>query len=156
MKLKRYISVFVLSAVLTGSAFAGAILNKTIQANFIEGAKSDLESTNTACGSSIKIEIPMDKYDQKLWGQDDNGGGGYGPPCGIIMEGIRSVCSKSDDFKKEVASKLKTLVCQPTSAKTFSVKMSGSKLTFLAADPNVGSNPNSDAAAKVITNEIDK
>lgn len=156
MKKSKRAMLVLIACLAASAAFAGALTNKKIGAQFLAGNQDDLTSTNTACGSKIKLEIPMDKYDQKLWGQNDDGGGGYAPPCGIIMEGVRSVCAKSDDFKKAVAGKLKTIVCQPTSAKQGTVAMSGSKLVFAAGDPNVGNNPSADATAQAVTAAVDK
>jgi len=156
MKLNRVLMAFVMVGAVSSSAFAGKMLNKKIQADMQESNKDGLESVNKDCGSQIKLQIPMEQYDQKVWGQNDDGASGTYPPCGIVMDGIRQVCAKSDDFKKAVASTLKILVCQPTSAEKFSVKMVGPKLVFKAAKPDADSNPSTDAVVKAIIAEIDK
>jgi hypothetical protein len=145
--------LFLGSALLTlavGTAWAGSIANKATQQEWLNSNKASLDSANEACGSKIALEIPMDKYNEAGWK-------GYAPSCANVLDGIRQVCGKSDAYKKQVAKVIKTLVCQPTMDKKYSLTLNGSKVSFKQADPNIsGSAPRDDQAADFIAKAIDK
>jgi hypothetical protein len=88
----------------------------------------ELKPMNTACGTEIKFDFDKDSF--KNWPE---GSSIYGY-CGEVLGTLRTMCGE-EDAKKEIASKVKKVVCKNEGkGKKLGLKLGGSTLHWGVAE----------------------